>query len=422
MARIGLPYANRVIFFEVPDPQFGEVLQPNTVLLPADDLPGIVDSLDRPIGTPPLIKLARGRKAAMIFCDDLTRPTPVRRILPAIIERLNQAGLRDEQITIMMALGTHRPMSPREMVAKVGTEVFNRVGVVNSEAWSHNRLTYLGVGAHDTPVYVDTRATQADLKIGLGTILPHPAAGWGGGGKIIYPGVAGEETVRSLHLQQGETPWNMFGAISSPVRANLERWVNVVGLDFIVNVILTPGGSIYRSVAGHYVKAHRQGVRSAQEVYVVPARSRADIVVVSSHPADLDFWQASKAILGADHLVADGGSLILVTPCPEGAGPHKELLEYTGVPDPETLLAAVRNGTISEPVAASGAASLARMRRRVRFGLVSDGLGPQEAAVMGYEYFDSVQDAVDAKLQEYGPDACVSVIPYGAEIVPRPLH
>lgn len=319
----------------------------------------------------------------------------------------------------MMALGTHRPMTENEIREKVGSDIISRISVMNSEFHDKNKLTYMGTGADEVPLWIDSRVMEADLKIGIGTIFPHPAAGWGGGTKIVYPGVSGEDTVRFLHLMQGATPRNLFGDDNSPIRTAIEAWTAVIGLDFIVNVIFTPQQQVYRVVAGHFIKAHRQGVKFSKAVYGVKAKAKADIVIISSYPADLDMWQATKALCSGEHLVKDGGILILVTPCPEGVGPHQELAEYMGEKNPDVLLDRVRSGKIAEPICASGIATIARMRDHVSFGLISDGLNSDAAAQMKMHYYDSVQEAVDDNLRKYGKDARVSVIPYGAELFPH---
>jgi lactate racemase len=210
----------------------------------------------------------------------------------------------------------------------------------------------------------------------------------------------------------------VFGDITSPIRANMEKWVGELGLHFIVNVICTPGGQIYQAVAGHFVEAHRKGVEAAKEVCAVRVKRRADIVIAGSYPADLDFWQASKALTSADHLVRDGGTVILVTPCPEGIGPHDELADYVGDDDPDALAARAFAGQTADPVAVAGGVTLARMRRRARYVIVSDGLTAAVCARMKMGHFSTAQAAVDAALAAYGPGATVSVIPHGAELLP----
>ncbi len=359
-----------------------------------------------------------GSHRAVIIADDLTRPTPVSLVVPQLLAELNAGGLPDSRIRVVIALGTHRPMTEAEIAARFGEEVVSRVQVINSEFVDKAKLADCGLAADGTRLWVDRQVMECDLRIGVGTILPHPVAGWGGGAKIFYPGVGGADTVAQYHLQQTRLTRNVFGDVTSHIRANMERWVEQLGLHFIVNVICTSDGRVYRAVAGHLIEAHRRGVEFAKEVFAVCARRRAEIVVVGSYPADLDFWQASKALTSADHLTADDGTIIMVTPCPEGIGPHDELADYVGDDDPDALAERAMAGLTADPVAVAGGVTLARMRRRVRMAIVSDGLGPSDCHRMQMAHFATVQEAVDAALAHYGPQACVSVIPYGAEIFP----
>jgi nickel-dependent lactate racemase len=256
------------------------------------------------------------------------------------------------------------------------------------------------------------------LRIGVGTILPHPVAGWGGGAKIIYPGVGGEDTVAHYHMQQVLLTRNIFGQTGSPIRAKMEQWVEQLGLHFIVNVICTAHGEIYKAVAGHFIAAHRQGVTYAQDVFAVRVAAPADVVVASSYPADLDLWQAGKGMMSADLLARDGGIIILVTPCPEGIGPHKELAELVGNDDPDDLARRVLAGEFADPVVVAVAVTMARMRRRCRYAIVSEGIDQAMCDQMKMRRFATVQAAVDWALGETGPQARLSVIPYGAETVP----
>lgn len=415
---ITLPYGHESRTFEIPPAILGEILSPNHVALPDDGAATIAAAIAAPIGTPRLAELARGSRHAVIIADDLTRPTPVSLVMPHLLAELNAGGLPDNRIRVVIALGTHRPMTEAEIIARFGVEVVRRVAVVNSEFADKAQLMDCGWADDGTQLWVDRRVMTADLRIGVGTILPHPVAGWGGGAKIFYPGVGGADTVAQYHLQQTRLTRNVFGDVTSHIRANMERWVEQLGLHFIVNVICTPEGHVYRAVAGHLIEAHRRGVEFAKEVFAVRARRRAEIVVVGSYPADLDFWQASKALLSADHLTADGGTIIMVTPCPEGIGPHDELADYVGDDDPDALAQRAMAGLTTDPVAVAGGVTVARMRRRVRMAIVSDGLGPSACRRMQIAHFATAQEAVDWAVALYGPAARLSVIPYGAEIFP----
>jgi len=414
---IDLPYGGRGMQLRVPTANLSAVLQPQPVEPSTAPSSDIQAALDNPVGAPPLQELAKGHNSAIVICDDITRPTPAWLALPHVLERLESAGIRSDNILIMMALGTHRPMTEEEMERKVGTEVMSRYSVVNSDFWSENRLRYLGE-VHDVPLYVDQRVTEADLKLSIGTVLPHPAAGWGGGGKMICPGVASERTVTALHYLQGATPRNLFGDVTSPVRVAIEEWASAVGLDFTLNLVLTGEGKAFKTTAGHCVQSHRRAVDSALQVLGSPFAERCEIVIVDSHPANLDLWQATKALMAGDLVAADGGTVVLVTPCPEGVGPHAELPEYIGAASAEELLQRIRNGETAEPIAASGSASLVRMGERIKYALVSAGLDKDTASEMGFTYYDHVQEALDSLLTQYGERARVAVIRQGAETLP----
>ena len=415
---VSIPYGHDTLTFNVPTANMGEILSPNQVAIAANGDAVIAHAIANPIGTPPLAELARGKRDAVIIVDDLTRPTPVERVLPLLLDRLNGAGMDDSRIKVVIALGTHRAMTDAEIRQRLGPEPVRRVRVANSHFAEQSELLDCGLAADGTHLWVDRRVMAAELRIGVGTILPHPVAGWGGGAKIIYPGVGGAETVSHYHLQQMQLTRNIFGQVDSPIRANMERWVGQLGLHFIVNVICTPQGQIYRAVAGHFMQAHRRGVQYAQEVFAVRAQQRADIVVASSYPADLDLWQAGKGMMSADLLARDGGVIILVTPCPEGIGPHPELANFVGNDDADALARRAMAGEFADPVVVAVAVTMARMRQRVRYAIVSGGLDQAICERMKMRHFATVQAAVDWALSATGQRARLSVIPYGAEIVP----
>jgi lactate racemase len=354
----------------------------------------------------------------VIIVDDMTRSTPVARVLPILLDRLNAAGVSDEQISIVVALGTHRPMTDAEIKQRLGPGPVTRVRVANSHFADKSELLDCGLAADGTHLWVDRHVMAGDLRIAVGSIVPHPVAGWGGGAKIIYPGVGGADTVSHYHLQQTQLTRNIFGDITSPIRARMERWVAQLGLHFIVNVVCTPHGEVYQAVAGHFIEAHRRGVEHAKDVFAVRVRQRCDIVVASSYPADLDLWQAGKGMMSADLMAKDGGTIILVTPCPEGVGPHPGLAALIGDDNPDELAARAMRGEFEDAVVVAVAVTMSRMRQRTRFAIVSDGLTAAECQIMKYRHFSTTQEAVDWALALHGAQARLSVIPYGAEVFP----
>lgn len=418
--RVVIPYGSGSVPLEIDDAISVEVLRPNPVALPQNEGALVEEALDNPIDTPALEQIARPGKRVALLCDDISRTTPTDRILPRVVARLNRAGVADGQIQIIMALGSHRPMTRAEIERKVGSDLLRRIQVANSEFRDRSLMVRLPGLPGGPEIWLDRRAVEADIRVGLGGVLPHPAAGWSGGGKIIFPGVAGEETVAAFHLMHGRTPQNMFGAEESRVRLAMEAWVaERVGLEFIVNVAFTPDGRIYRAAAGHFVGAHRRAVAAAKEIFCVPTGRKAEIVVTTSHPADADLWQAGKGLLAADLAALPGGTAILVAPCPEGVGPHPRYLDYLSERGPEELLARANDAPASELLPLSVAAASLRVRGRLDVAFVSDGMTPEQARSARMRPFPSAQAALDDAIGRHGRNARVTVITHGAEIIPK---
>jgi nickel-dependent lactate racemase len=414
-----LPYGPDHIHFEVPDKNFIGMMDP--AFVPAvDDLAGAIRSaIDNPIGTGPLEQIVRPGKKIAVIIDDGSRPTPISTILPILLPRLEAAGARPEDIRIVAALGSHRYMTEAELRERVGDAIYRRYEVLNSEFRKPEGLACAG----KTPEGVDILATRAvletDIHIGVGCLVPHPVMGWGGGGKILYPGVAGEKTVAYFHLKASLFNENLFGRDSTPIRDMMENWVDSVGLDFIVNVILNSKLQIADVVAGHYVAAHREGVRRGKRIVGFAVKEKADVMIVSSHPADQDFWQSPKALYAAEAAVkgAEGNTMILVSPNFEGIGPHREYPEFMGRDDGDAIVeACIRGESLGDPLAIAVGNSMSKLRRRRRLIVVSDGVTADEMRRCGCEHrpVSQLQALIDELLAE-NPACRIGALSNGAE-------
>lgn len=414
-----LPYGPDHIHFEVLDKNFIGMMDP--AFVPAvDDLAGAIRSaIDNPIGTGPLEQIVRPGKKIAVIIDDGSRPTPISTILPILLPRLEAAGARPEDIRIVAALGSHRYMTEAELRERVGDAIYRRYEVLNSEFRKPEGLACAG----KTPEGVDILATRAvletDIHIGVGCLVPHPVMGWGGGGKILYPGVAGEKTVAYFHLKASLFNENLFGRDSTPIRDMMENWVDSVGLDFIVNVILNSKLQIADVVAGHYVAAHREGVRRGKRIVGFAVKEKADVMIVSSHPADQDFWQSPKALYAAEAAVkgAEGNTMILVSPNFEGIGPHREYPEFMGRDDGDAIVeACIRGESLGDPLAIAVGNSMSKLRRRRRLIVVSDGVTADEMRRCGCEHrpVSQLQALIDELLAE-NPACRIGALSNGAE-------
>ncbi|HTU02937.1 MAG TPA: nickel-dependent lactate racemase [Candidatus Sulfotelmatobacter sp.] len=280
-----------------------------------------------PIGQEPIRKLAEGKRTAVIAVDDLTRPTQAFRFLPHILRELHQGGIPDERISIVMAIGCHRPMLKRDQEKKLGRAAANQFPVYNNHPYEN--FVDLGYTSRGTPVQINRFFVEADLRIGVGFITPHPVAGFGGGGKIVIPGLGSMETIIKNHTpaflgKVGRTGGDLD---QNALRLDMEEAARMAGLDVIVNSIGTADGKTAGLVVGDLVRAHRAAVAMAQKIYATPVPAEADIGVFNAFPEDTELLQSGKALNvwtgNMEHrLVRQGGTVVIASASSEGLGFH----------------------------------------------------------------------------------------------------
>lgn len=416
-------YGNEKFPFEVPDHAEVCVLQPRRVS-PAPDPDALIrHAISHPIGAdlPPLITPS---SRICILCDDISRPTPVRPILSRLLPYLFQLGATAEHIFFVLALGSHRTMTPGEVAAKLGEDVCAAYPVYQSSLSRRSDFIDLGKTPDGVPISVYRQVMESDVRIGIGNIVPHNTLGWSGGCKILFPGVTSEETVCKFHLKammRGEQ--RIFGNAENTIRSDVERWTRHIGLHFLINTVLTGSGELYQVVAGDYIQAHRQGVRYAQDVYAVEAPFQPDIVITDSHPSDCDFWQGTKGFNPADALLPDGGAAVLLSPFQEGVGPHPEYPAMIGRDDATEILNRLYQGDFrgfeaADPLAVAVGALLSRMRQRFSMFIYSDGLPPSALQETKIAQTRDVSRLLKQLNDRYGGHAKIAVLRSGAEIVP----
>lgn len=385
---------------------------------PAADPETVVEAvLDAPIGCPPLEVLARGAERVVVLVDDLTRPTPAHRLLPAILRRLERADVAREAIRLLVATGTHRPMTAAELEAKVGAETMAAYQVVNHDYRKTEELVDLGYTESGIPVTVNRMVAEADFVLAVGNIVPHRYCGWAGGAKMIQPGVGGEPTTAATHLMITKDPGARLGVVENQVRHEIETVAERVNLKFVVNTILDRHANIVDVVAGDVRRAFRRGVELARRVYSADLSGQADIVLASAYPSDINFWQAGKALYAADLVVRDGGIIILASPCYEGIGEHEEFADLLRE-DYHSIEGRIHRGEVRDRVGAAAALAVALVRARADIWLVSGPLMAEPAARAHLPCFENLQEAVDAALRAKGPAARLTVLHEATEILP----
>jgi len=291
----------------------------------------IRNAFQNPIGQEFIRRLAEGKKTAAIAVDDLTRPTQAHRFLPFIVEELNQGGIRDEDIKIIMALGCHRPLMKADQEKKLGKKMANRFPVYNHHPFEN--LLNVGTTSRGTPVKINRYFVEADVKIGIGFITPHPIAAFGGGGKIVIPGLGSIDTIEKNHTPAfmgkiGGTGFSQGNDLNSnELRLDMEEGARMAGLNVIVNSVGTSDGKTAGVFVGDLVQAHRAAVELASKVYVTEAPTDVDIGIFNAFPEDTELVQAQKALnvwtgnMGR-RLVREGGKVVIATASSDGLGFH----------------------------------------------------------------------------------------------------
>ncbi len=284
-------------------------------------------ALESPVGSPTLAELAaRTQSGVAVAVDDLTRPTPASRFLPWVLDTVEEAGIGPEDIAVVVATGAHRPLQRSDLLKKLGPEVVGRVAVFNHSPY--DGLVEYGATRRGTPITINRWFAEAGLKITLGSVLPHPTAGFGGGAKIVLPGLGSLEALKCNHGPAVKEAAGPVGQIEGNVlRADVEEAAARVGVDFSINVVCPAVGVVAAVVAGHLVESHRAACAEAKRLFTVPPPpDPVDIACLNAYPKDTEFLQVANAFnVWADRdkpLVAPGGTVVVLTAASEGFGTH----------------------------------------------------------------------------------------------------
>jgi lactate racemase len=416
--KIDFPYPGyeKIAPVDVPDDNLMGVFSPKT--FDTDEMAVLRQGIERPIGAPRLREMVGQGQRVLILIDDGTRMTPVAKILPHVLDELHAGGVADDHVEFLQAPGTHRPMTPEEIREKLGP-LAGRYPVHEHHYLDQSSLHHFGHTRDGTPVTANKLLTQADFVLGIGSIVPHRVKGLSGGAKIAFPGVAGREMMdrnqweASMHMSE-----TVMGVPENPMRLRMEEAARMAGLGYIVNVVYDVRRRIVGCFSGDIVKAHREGSKCSRQVYAAHLPTRADIVLIDSHSADRDFWQSAKGPYAGTMAVKDGGSLILVSPNPEGvASNHKNLLEIGYRPHAE-IVQMVQQGKVDDLVGVAILADVCQIVDKTDCIMVSPGVSAKEAKKIGFRYARSAEEALRMAFERQGPRASVAVLRYGGHILP----
>ncbi|MHA2182291.1 MAG: lactate racemase domain-containing protein [Promethearchaeota archaeon] len=284
-------------------------------------------SILNPIGNLKISDLAVGKEKVVIVVDDMTRPTQISKIIPHVIDELKVANIKNDQITILLAIGAHRPMNRQDCILKLGLDIVNEFKIENHHPYEN--LESYGESEIGTPIFVNKTYASSDLRIAIGGVIPHPLAGFGGGAKIVLPGVCGIETLAANHRSTA----GGIGIITD-TRRDIEDIAEKVGLDFSINIILTETGKTAKMFSGHFKDAHRKAMEFGKQFYSTQITHNNQIAFFNSFPEDSELNQTQYK--GFNFLrttptdfLDQNGAIVIMTSSYEGRGYHS-LVGETG--------------------------------------------------------------------------------------------
>ncbi|MEE2947835.1 MAG: nickel-dependent lactate racemase [Verrucomicrobiota bacterium] len=415
--RVNLAYGSSHLPIELPDNRT-TVIEPTHIKGLANEKATVLNALQNPIGSQPLLKrISRNTKICIAFTD-LTRATPNDRIIPWLLEHL---GGPSDNITLLNQLGTHRPNTQEELETLLTPEVVANYRVLNHEPENPDALVQVGTTDDGTPALLNRHIVEADLRIITGFIEPHFFAGFSGGVKGIMPGCAGLETVMSNHGAKNiGDPRATFGLTDgNPLWEELRDIALKAGPSFVLNVTLNEHRDITNVFAGDIIEAHQTGCAFVKDSAMQRVERPFDIVVTtnSGYPLDLNLYQGVKGMSAGVRVLKEGGTLILAAECREGVpggSPLDELLRSAGSIE-EVLTMLSTPGFVRPEQWQAQIQALVQRKAEV---LVHSLLDDETVAACHLKSCRDISIEVSRRLNILGSDACVAVLPQGPLTIP----
>lgn len=408
-----LKYGKATVEFDIPENNYMGSLLPKEIQFDLKGEEEVKRSLENPIGTERLKDMVKPGEKIVIVTSDITRPMPSKTALPPVIEELKKAKVQERDITIVLALGSHRGHTEEEKKMLVGEGVYESgVQIIDSEM---DRCVNLGRCKNGTPIDIFEPVAKADRIICMGNIEYHYFAGYSGGSKALMPGVSSHDAIQANHsnmVKEGARAGNLE---TNPVRQDIDEVGEHITIDFIINVVLNSKKEIVKAVSGHYIKAHREGCKVLDEMYGIKIEKQGDIAIVSpgGFPKDINIYQSQKGLDNAQHAVRDGGIIILVASAKEKFG-ESTFEDWMLNKTPKEMIKEIKENF---KLGGHKAAAIAMVLEKAKIFMVSD-LEDDLLRKLNFVPFNTVQEAVDKALKELGKDAQILLLPSAGSTLP----
>ena len=333
-----------------------------------------------------------------IIVDDYTRSTPTAEILSFLMPAMENEGIKKDNVFFLFASGSHRLMDDEEKRARLSDEIFENYRSMDHHFFDKDHLVEMGNFDDGVPILVNKYAIEADIRIAVGTLVPHMPAGFSGGAKMLLPGVAGEDTVHHMHVIGALDPKQAIGVTDTLPRKLMEALARTAEPLAIINVILNAEDAPVGIVGGNYIEAHRRGVEIAKKIYFVRVPELVDLVVSDARDHDSDMTQANKGLFSAALAVKEGGEILLLTNSPDGVSPvhGKEMLEFGMLTNPE-MEKALETGEIKDPMSAIEVLHNNVVRENAKLYLYSPNITKEEAEKMNFEFVEDLKGFIEQR-------------------------
>ncbi len=383
-------------------------------------------ALTHPIDCPPLHEIVKPGETVAILVSDITRAWQHNELsLPILVDYLNEAGITDENITVIIAVGAHRPNTAEELEELCTEAICRRVKVINHDAWDTDNMIYYGKTSRGTEVSCNRIVAEADRVILTGGVIYHYMVGYGGGRKSILPGVSSLKTIQQSHM------WAMeknVGDGSSSLAANMKTAGNpshedmmeaaaFLKADFLVNVVPNLDGDITGIFTGNWVSAWQQATRLVDDIFGVTIQEQADIVIASAggYPKDINLYQSQKTIDNAVYAMKPGGVVIVLAECPYIEDPA-EFFDWFNYPTALDMEKAVRENFLISGWIAVRQLEYANQGHIILVTLEKNIQLARKAGVQGVATID---EALTLAYEKCGTDfPKITVMPQGANTFP----
>lgn len=424
MPSLEIAYGRTGLAVKLPDRARPTIIRkPHLPALP-DSAGAIRRALDEPIGSAPLRILARGKRSACILICDITRPVPNRLFLRPMIEDLVAAGVPESAITVLIATGLHRPNLGAELEELVGDPwVFQHVRVENHFARNDADCIDLGpTRTRGTPVKLNRLFLEADLKIATGLVEPHFMAGYSGGRKVVAPGIAHADTIRTFHSARFmEDPFAVAGNLAAnPLHEEQLEIIRMIGEVHALNTVIDEARELVHVTFGEVIASHLAAVEFVRKLteIKVPRRFKTLVTSAAGYPLDKTYYQTVKGMVTPVDILAPGGRLIIASECSEGLG-STEFREAQGrlaAMGPDAFLRAILQKKLADVDEWQTELSIKPLKIG-RVQLYSSGLDAEEKRLTCVDAIDSVDRAIAQSVEDSGDDE-IAIIPEGPYVVP----